>query len=182
MMPVLCPLITKIVNISLTQGEIHHQWKTAVVRPLIKKLGLVLIHANFRPVSKLSFISKVIEWCMLLQLSEHFKEYHLQPDYQSAYREDYSCETVVLKISDDILWAMEKQSIIGLIALDLSAVFDTVDHDILLDILYTKFGIEDKVLQWLKEYLRPKSFKVVINDKYSNEKDLTVFSKVAVLV
>ena len=61
MILVLCPPMTKIVNISLTQGEFHHQWKTAVVRPLIKKLGLDLIHANFRPVSNLSFISKVIE-------------------------------------------------------------------------------------------------------------------------
>ena len=68
---------------------------------------------------------------------------------------------------------MEKQSITGLIALDLSAAFDTVDHDILLDILNTKFDIQDRALQWFREYLRPQSFKVVINNKYSKEKDLT---------
>ena len=67
---------------------------------------------------------------------------------------------------------MEKQSITGLIALDLSAAFDTVDHDIFLDILNTKFDIQDRALQWFREYLRPRSFKVVIN-KYSKEKDLT---------
>ena len=91
---------------------------------------------------------------MLLQLSEHCREYNIQPDYQSAYREDYYCETAILKISDNTLWAMEKQSITALIALDLSAAFNMVDHDILLDILTTKFGIEEKALQWFREYLR----------------------------
>ena len=129
---------------------------------------------QLQAVSNLSFISKVIEWCMLLQSSEHCREYNLQPDYQSAYREDYSCETAILKISDNILWAMEKQSITALIALDLSAAFDMVDHNILLDILTTKFGIEEKSLQWFREYLRPWSFKVIINNKYSEEKDLTL--------
>ena len=66
---------------------------------------------------------------MLLQLSQHCEEYDLQPDYQSAYREHYSCETAVLKVSNDILWAMENQAVTSLITLDLSAAFDTVDHE-----------------------------------------------------
>ena len=83
--------------------------KLAVVRPLLKKLGLDLISPNYRPVSNLTFISKVIEWCMLLQVSQHCEEYQLQLDYQSAYREHYSCEMAILKISNDILWGMEAQ-------------------------------------------------------------------------
>ena len=63
---------------------------------------------------------------MLLQLSKHCNKYQLQPDYQSAYREHYSCETSILKISNDILWGMEAQSITSLVALDLSAAFNTV--------------------------------------------------------
>ena len=65
---------------------------------------------------------------MLLQVSQHCEEHQLQPDYQSAYREHYSCGTVILKISNDILWGMEAQSITSLVALDLSAAFDTVNH------------------------------------------------------
>ena len=72
---------------------------------------------------------------MLLQVSKHCDKYQLQPDYQSAYREHYSCETSILKISDNILWGMEAQSVTSLVALDLSAAFDTVDHEILLSIL-----------------------------------------------
>ena len=94
--------------------------------------------------------------------------FNLQPDYQSAYREDYSCETAVLGISNDILWAMEKQSITSLVTLDLSAAFDTVDHDTLLHILNAKYGIEDTALKWFDQYLRPRSFKVTINDSIAN--------------
>ena len=143
----LAPLITKIVYVSLTQGEFSNDWKTAVVRPLLKKIGLELIHANFTPVSNLSFLSKVVERCMLLQLSDHCKMFNLQPDYQSVYREDYSCETAVLGVSNDILWAMKKQSIISLVTIELSAAFDTVDHDTLLHILNAKYGIEDTALK-----------------------------------
>ena len=111
---------------------------------------------------------------MLLQLSDHCKMFNLQPDYQSAYREDYSCETAVLGISNDILWAMEKQSITSLVTLDLSTAFDTVDHNTLLHILNAKYGIEDTALKWFDEYLRPRAFKVTINGQYSKPRDLTV--------
>ena len=111
---------------------------------------------------------------MLLQVSHHCGEYHLQPDYQSAYREHYSCETAILKVSNDILWGMESQSITALVTLDLSAAFDTVDHDILLSILSSKYGIKGKALQWFDQYLRPRSFRVAVKGIYSKDKDLTV--------
>ena len=173
-MPKALPLITKIVNASLGEALFICDWKTAVVRPLLKKQGLEVINPNFRPVSNLSFLSKVIEWCMLLQVSTHCDQYGLQPNYQSTYRAHHSCEMAILDLSNDILWAMEKQSITSLVAIDLSATFDTVDHDILLDILNNKFGIEDKALKWFNNYLRPRSFKVVIDGTYSEEQNLTI--------
>ena len=174
MLPRVIELITKIVNMSLEEGVFCINWKLAVVRPLLKKLGLELIKANYRPVSNLPFISKVVEKCMLLQLSRHCEDFNLQPDYQSAYRENYSCETAVLRISNDILWAFERQSITSLVAIDLSAAFDTVDHAILLNILNGKFGITDKALKWFDSYLRPRSFKVIIDQQCSNNQDLDV--------
>ena len=168
------PLITKIVNTSLTDGYSCREWKTAVIRPLLKCLGLQLILANFRLISNLTFVSKVIEKYMLLQLSQHCDNYILQLDYQSAYREHYSCETAILKVSNDILWAMERQAVTSLITLDLSAAFDTVDHDILLSILRNKYGIHGKALKWFNEYLRPCSFKVAVKGIYSKEHNLEV--------
>ena len=69
---------------------------------------------------------------------------------------------------------MERQSITSLVAIDLSTAFDTVDHEILLDILKHKFGIEGKALQWFNNYLRPQSFKVITDGTYSQEQDLEV--------
>ena len=173
-LPVACPLITKIVNASLMGREFSTKWKTALVRPLIKKIGLQIIKSNFRLVSNLAFVSKIVERAMLLQLSQHCQDFNLQPDYQSAYRPDYSCETAVLRISNDILWAFEKKSITALVAIDLSAAFDTVDHAILLRVLNAKYGITGQALQWFDSYLRGRSFKVVIDDKYSKPHSLDV--------
>ena len=150
MLPKILPLITKIVNKSLGEGAFCREWKTTVVRPLLKKVGLELTFSNYRPVSNLTFISKVIERCMLLQVSKHCNKYQLQPDYQSAYRGHYSCETSILKISKDILWCMEAQSITSLVALDLSAAFDTVDHEILLSILSSKYRIKSNALKMVR--------------------------------
>ena len=69
---------------------------------------------------------------------------------------------------------MEAQSITSLVALDLSADFNTVDHEILLSILSNKYGIKSKALKWFNQYLRPRSFKVTVNGAYSKEKDLGV--------
>ena len=175
MLPQVIRLITKIVNLSLEEGVFSTNWKLAVVRPLLKKIGLELINSNYRPVSNLPFISKVVEKCMLLQLSRHCEDFNLLPDYQSAYRENRSCETAVLRVSNDILWAFEKQSITSLVAIDLSAAFDTVDHTILLNILNCKFGLTGKALKWFDSYLRPSSFKVLVdNNHQSKEKSLEV--------
>ena len=101
-------------------------------------------------------------------------DFNLQPDYQSAYRPSYSCETAVLRISNDILWAFERQSIMALVAIDLSVAFNTVNHTILLNILNAKYCIQGQALKWFDNYLHPRSFKVVIEDKYSKPKDLEV--------
>ena len=77
-----------------------------------------------------------------------------------------------MKLMDNILWPMENKKVVALVAMDLSAVFDTVDHEILLDILQQCFGITDKALSWFHEYLRPKSFKVCVNGKYSPKIDI----------
>ena len=72
---------------------------------------------------------------------------------------------------------MEHKKVTALTAMDLSAAFDTVDHDVLLDTLHAHFGIDGNALQWFQEYLRPRSFKVCVNGKYSHEKDLSLYHK-----
>ena len=154
------PALTKLINLSLKQGIFIEHWKTALFRPIIKKIGLELILKNFHPVSILSFLLKLLECCALKQFNNHCDNEKLLPDYWSAYCPNYSCETALVKICNDILWSMESQRISALVTLDLSAAFDTVDNDILLKVLDKQFGIQDKALHWFDSYLRPRGCKV----------------------
>lgn len=78
----------------------------------------------------------------------------------------------MVRMVNDILWDMEKQSVSALIAIDLSAAFDTVSHPILLNILENRFGMKDTVLKWTESYLSPRNFRVVINGHFSEQRDL----------
>lgn len=98
--------------------------------------------------------------------------HELLPDYQSAYRSNRSCETALLKLVNDILWNMEKAEVSALVAIDLSAAFDTVSHTILLDILSKRFGMSGTVLKWTDSYLKPRDFSVIVNGHRSNPRAL----------
>ena len=139
---ILLPIFVRIVNLSLTSGHFNLDWKTAIVIPLLKKLGLDLIHANYRPVSNLSFISKIVEKAGLKQFEGHMDKNNLRPDYQSSYRKGFSTETALVKLANDILMNMDRQAITAVCAIDLSAAFDTVDHETLLSVLNRTFAID----------------------------------------
>ena len=70
------------------------------------------------------------------------------PDYQSAYREHYSCETALAKLVNDLLWSVEEGCVTSFVAINLLAVFDKVSHDILLDLLEVWCGVIGKALAW----------------------------------
>ena len=119
--------------------------KTAIVRPLLKKIELELIHSNYRPVSNLPFLSKCLEQCALTQFNDHCRKHNLMLDYQFAYKENYSCEIALLKIVDGILWSMENGEVVASMALDLLVAFDTVDHQILLSVLQKDLALRRPV-------------------------------------
>ncbi|VDI82656.1 Hypothetical predicted protein [Mytilus galloprovincialis] len=168
----LLPVITKLVNLSLSQGVFPLRWKQAVSRPLLKKAGLELIYSNYRPVSNLSFLSKLIEKCALYRLNEHVKDHDLLPTNQSAYRQFHSCESALLRLVNDILDGMEHQEVTAMIAVDLSAAFDTVDHSILIKVLEYQYGVNGTALKWIDSYLRPRSCRVNVSSTTSSERQL----------
>ena len=77
----------------------------------------------------------------------------LLPRVQSGYRSNHSIETAVLKVLSDILLAIDAGDLSALVLLDLSAAFDTVDHNILLRRLHSSYGVDGAVLQWFRSYL-----------------------------
>ena len=163
--PFIIDEITAIINISSLKGVFANQWKNSIVHPLLKKVGLDHTLNDYRAVSNLPILSKVVEKCMLEQLTTHYTYKDLMPDYQSAYRTSYSCETALVKLTSDILNAMEYQRATALVVLNLSAAFITVDHDILLEVLNHRIGIDGSALDWYNSYLQGRTMTVYCNDK-----------------
>ena len=80
-------------------------------------------------------------------------------------------DIALLKLTYDILWVMERQEIMAVTYMDISAAFDTVDHDILLHVLNKVFGITDTALKWCESDLRPRNFRVSFNGKASADNE-----------
>ena len=168
----LAPVITKVVNMSLQSGCFPDQWKTALVVPLLKKVGLDHTFSNYRPVSNLPFLSKVVEKAVISQLSTHMHQNCPLPSCQSAYRPHHSTESALIKVQSDILHNMENQKVTILVMIDLSAAFDTIDIDIMCDVLNSKFNVSDTVLSWFRSYLSFRKIKVNIDGVHSDSYNL----------
>ena len=163
----LLPPITKIINLSLDSGYFPRTWKCALVRPLLKEDGLPPVFKNFIPVSNLAFISKLVETVVVKQLQHYLNCNNLFPVFQSAYRQNHSTETALLKVMNDILLNMNNQCVTLLILLDLRAAFDTVNHDTMLRRLEYTFGIQGKALSWFASYLSGRTQRIMINESKS---------------
>ena len=96
---------------------------------------------HYRPVSNLSFVSKLVEKVVAEQLKSHLNQNALANNDQSAYRKFHSTETALLKMSNDLHSTMDKKEVAALTLLDLSAAFDTIDHSTLFDTLKNWFNI-----------------------------------------
>ena len=165
----LLPVITHIVNLSLSQGIMPVSLKKAVVKPLLKKINLILeILKNYRPVSNLMYLSKIIERVVAKRTLHHMDINDLHELYQSSYKKYHSCETAVLKVKDDIVTAVDSGKCVLLVLLDLSAAFDTVDHECLLKVLHERLGISGLALEWFRSYLNDRVQSVLINDSESD--------------
>ena len=146
-------ILSTTINLSLESGFFPDIWKESVVIPLLKKQGLDLVFKNFRPISNLSFVSKLAEKEAADQIKSYLNEHDLFPSLQSVYWQHHSSGTALLKVKNDILMNMENQKVMLLVLLDLSAAFDTVDHRILLDRLRFDFGISGSAPNWIESYL-----------------------------
>ena len=135
--------------------------------PILKKPSLDKeVDKNYRPVSNLIFISKILERVVALQT--HLDEASLMTAFQSAYRKHHSTESAFLNIQNDILLNMAKGSVTALTFLDLSAAFNTIDHTILLDRLNVYYRISELALGWFKSYLSGRTHLVKVGSTLSH--------------
>ena len=147
--------------------------KRAILSPLLKKPSLdTELYPSFRPVSNLMLVSKATEKVAATQLWEYLCSNGLNEELQSAYKANHSCETALIRVQDDILKAIDSHRGVLLLLLDLSAAFDTVDHEILLGRLSSRFGIKGKALDWLRSYLTDRTQLVKVDDASSTVRPL----------
>ena len=114
----------------------------------------------------MAYLSKLIEKAVCNQISFAAQTNNTE-ELQSAYHEDHSTETVLLKVKTDLLAALDNQEVSCLILLDLSVVFDTVSHKLLLNHLKYHFGFGRKILKWIEYYLSDCIQQVKIDDSVS---------------
>lgn len=101
---ILLPVLVHLINSCLLSGTVPHSFKAAVIKPLIKKSGLDPNESkNFRPVSNLPYISKLLERVVSLQFVQHLNTHNLLDTFQSAYRPGHSCETAILRVLNNVL-------------------------------------------------------------------------------
>ena len=105
---------------------------------------------------------------MLDQLNDHLNLNDLHCPVQSGYRPNHSCETLLIRLTDDIFKEIHQDNIVVLVLLDLSAAFDTIDHSILLKKLEEDFGVTDKTLKWFSSYLIDRFFCVKVGSSLSD--------------
>jgi hypothetical protein len=170
---VIAPVITGMCNASFMQVKFPDRCKKAIVRPLLKKKTLDPNDpSSYRPISNLSFVSKVVEKVVDARLTEHSNKFELFPVFQSAYRPHHSTETAVVCILDGMIRAVDQGHVGAMMMMDMSAAFDTVDHIILMDVLRRRFGVEGNALSWLAEFLNGRTQVVSAGQKESDSTTL----------
>ena len=166
---IIAPTLQEIINLLLLTGNMPQNMKEALFHPLLKKPNLDLQQfKNFRPVSNLSFVSKLIERAVCDQLLEYTAMTGKLDRMQSAYHADHSTEMALLKVKTDILNDMDNKKVNFLILLDLSTACDTVSFCLLMNRLLNRFGITGTVLKWIESYLTEQTQRVMI-DEFSSD-------------
>ena len=162
----------EIVNLSISYSEFPDCEKVAFIKPTYKGKGDVNDLNSYRPISNLSYLSKLIETIISEQLWTHIKEIDVIPENQSAYRANHSTETTLCSIMNDMLTMIDEGKCGILVMLDLSAAFDTVVHEYLLCDLKS-IGVIDDALKFLQSYLSGRKTIVEVSGDRSNPRPLT---------
>ena len=139
------------------------------MEPLLKKDNLdLIVFKNYRTVSNIPLISKVLEKVAVKRLTNYQDINGLQEDYQSAYKPMYSTETALLKVKHDISSALDRHNSVFFVMLDLSAAFDTIDQNQPLGLLRDEYGITGEALSCFSTYLEDRTQRVQVKTTTSD--------------
>ena len=165
---VLLPVYKELVNKSLAEGTMETA-VSSVVDPLLKKFGLDTdVDNNYRPVNNLIFFSKLTERVVKVRIDNHMTVNALHESSEFGYKTHHNTETMMIGLFDDALRGFDENQATIVIFFDLSAAFDTIDTEKLLQILHDELGIGGVALQWFRSFLTGRTQRVRINDEFSD--------------
>ena len=166
------PAMTHVINLSIQQSVFPSTWKVAKVIPLFKK-GDSLEPKNYRPVAILVIMSKVLERIIFQQVIEYMDSFKLLNPNHHGFRSHHSTSTAMIQMYDTWVEAVDRGELAGVCMLDMSAAFDVVDPELLLQKLQL-YGFDDGAVEWMKNYLTNRSQSVYIDGSLSSPLDVEV--------
>ena len=167
---VLARPISQLCNLFIKLNSFPRSCKIANVKPLFKK-GCKTDPQNYRPISLLPLLSKIIEKIVHDQTKDFLSKNKLLYRFQSGFRENYSTNTCLGHLTDKITTGFEKGLFTEMILSDLQKAFNTIDHQILLKKM-KYLGFNKNTVTWLKSYLCERKIKININTSYSSPSNL----------
>ena len=160
-----------IMNDSLSNGIFPDDWKIARVTPVYKNNGDINIMSNYRPISVIGHIAKLVEQLLRSQLVSYLEEHAFISTDQSAYLKGHSTQTSLYRVIDDWLENINDNQTTGVCLLDISKCFDTISHRILLQKI-RMYGIKHTELEWFSSYLDKRKQTVFCHNKISSLVDI----------
>ena len=157
--------ITFIINKSLEQCIFPTEWKTAKVNPIYKSGSKNDVN-NYRPISVLPTLSKIIEKWIHIKFTIYLNDYKLLHTKQSGFRVGHSTESALILMIDSWLKAINERNVVGAVMVDFRKAFDLVDHDILLKKLKL-YKCDESSYSWFHSYLLGRTQQVSIRKSLS---------------
>ena len=169
--PIIAGHLTRIINTSITECNFPSVWKTAKIIPIYKK-GDPTKLTNYRPISILSTLSKILERHVANSLYTYINKTNLLHTNQSGFRAGHSCETALLKITQDWYTSLNNKEVTGVVFLDFSKAFDLVNHNLLLEKL-SMYNFSSEAIAWFCNYLNDRKSSVFFNSCLSMKREFS---------
>ena len=168
----LAPSITYLVNKSISDGIVPDLWKVARVTPLYKSDDKLQVE-NYRPISVLPVLSKVVERVVHSQLNAHLHQLDFLYQHQYGFRRGHSTEQAITQLNNWVLQSMVKGKVTGLLFVNISKAFDSLNHKVLLHKL-EHLGLSERSLRLFRSYLAHRQQSVSINGELSEPHTITL--------
>lgn len=164
---IFAPIISRCINLSLTEAKIPQTLKTAVVRPIYKG-GAKTSLSNYRPISILATIEKCLEEVVSRRLLNFVEKHSVLHEKQYGFQKNKSTGKLLGEFTNTVHESLNKNHHVLVLFMDFSKAFDTLNHGKLLEAL-NRLGVRGTLANWLENYLSRRSFRVKINDTYSDD-------------